>query len=504
MPTASSEERRKLPERPPVIAVMGHIDHGKSKLLDYIRESNVVAGESGGITQHISAYEVEHTTKEHGTKKITFLDTPGHEAFRAVRARGAQVADIAILVVAADEGVKQQTLEALETIKNASIPYIVAINKIDKPEANLDRAKLSLSEHGIYIEEYGGQIPAVPISAVTGQGVNDLLDMILLVAELEEFTGDRRAEASGVVIEANIDNRKGVSATLIIKDGVLPLGKFVVAGGAYSPVRIMEDFMGERLDSATFSMPIRIVGFNKLPSIGAIFEVVSNKKEAEALARQNESALTKVDAVVSSTEKEVAFPIILRADVSGSLEAIKYEIGKIESELVDIKIVDADVGSISESDIKLIAGKEYSTILGFNTILDTGVAELAERMNVEVHTFDIIYRLTEWLEEKVKNITPLQEVEEIQGQAKILKAFSRTKNKQVIGGKVTQGVLSKGSTVKILRNKDEVGTGVIEELQSQKVKTETIYEDTEFGTMIESETDIQPGDIIQAYRVVKK
>lgn len=483
---------------------MGHIDHGKSKLLDHIRKSNVVAGESGGITQHISAYEVEHDSKEHGLKKITFLDTPGHEAFRAVRARGAQVADIAILVVAADEGVKQQTLEALETIKGANIPYIVAINKIDKPEANLDRAKLSLSEHGIYIEEYGGQIPAVPISAITGQGVSDLLDMILLVAELEEFTGDRRIDASGVVIEANIDNRKGVSATLVIKNGVLQLGKFVVAGGAYSPVRIMEDFTGKKLETATFSMPVKIVGFNKLPSIGAIFEVVSNKKEAESLARQNESELAKIEEAVSATEKEVAFPIILRADVSGSLEAIKYEIGKIKSDLVDIKIVDADVGSISESDVKLIAGKEFSTILGFNTILDAGVAELAERMGVETQTFDIIYRLTEWIEEKIKLITPLQEVEEILGQAKILKTFSRTKNKQVIGGKVTQGILSKGSTVKILRQDQEIGVGKIEELQSQKVKAETIYEDTEFGTMVESVEEILPGDIIQAFKVVKK
>lgn len=483
---------------------MGHIDHGKSKLLDHIRKTNVVAGESGGITQHISAYEVEHDSKEHGVKKITFLDTPGHEAFRAVRARGAQVADIAILVVAADEGVKKQTLEALETIQTAKIPYIVAINKIDKPEANLERAKLSLSENGIYIEEYGGQIPAVALSAVTGQGVNELLDMILLVAELEEFKGDRRTEASGVVIEANVDNRKGVSATLIIKDGVLQLGKFVVAGGAYSPVRIMEDFTGKKLETATFSMPVRIVGFNKLPPIGEIFEVVSNKKEAENLAKQNEADLAKIDEAVSSTEKEVVFPIILRADVSGSLEAIKYEIGKIKSDLVDIKIIDADVGSISESDIKLLAGKEYSTILGFNTILDAGVAELAERMNVVVETFDIIYRLTEWLEERVKSITPLQEVEEVQGQAKILKTFSRTKNNQVVGGKVTQGILTKNGTIKILRRDEEVGRGVIKELQSQKVKTETIYEDSEFGTMIEAEEDIQPGDVIQVFKVVKK
>lgn len=502
--TKSKTSKKESIERPPVIAVMGHIDHGKSTLLDYIRESNVTEGESGGITQHISAYEVEHESPEQGVKKITFLDTPGHEAFRAVRARGAQVADIAILVTAADEGVKQQTLEALETIKKANLPYIVAINKIDKPEANVERAKLSLSEHGIYIEEYGGQIPAVPISAITGEGIDELLDMILLVAELEELKGDTDSKPSGVIIEANVDSRKGISATLVIKEGSLELGKFVVAGNAFAPIRIMENFMNESLQEATLSMPVRIVGFNRLPSIGSIFEVVSNKKEAENLARQNEANMAKVEAAVSSTDKEIVFPIILRADVSGSLEAIKHEMAKIESELVDIKIIDGGVGSINESDIKLVAGKEHSTVLGFNVPIDSGVSELAERMNVEVQTFDIIYRLTEWLEEKVKNITPLQDVEEEQGRAKILKTFSRTKDKQVVGGKVTQGILSKNAQVKIMRREEEMGRGVILELQSQKVKTEAIYEDSEFGTMIESDAEIREGDMIIAFKVVKK
>lgn len=483
---------------------MGHVDHGKSKLLDYIRKTNVVEGEAGGITQHISAYEVEHTSSEHGVKKITFLDTPGHEAFRSVRTHGATVADIAILVVAADEGVKTQTIEALETIKGAKLPFIVALNKIDKPGSDIDRIKMSLSEHGIFAEDYGGDVPVVPISAITGQGINDLLDMILLVAEIEELKSDPEAKASGVVIEANVDRRKGVSATLVIKAGAIAQGQFIVAGGAYAPIRIMEDFTGKKISEAVPSMPISIVGFNKLPEVGEVFEVVTTKKDAELLAAENESLREKVEEAISTSQKEVVFPLVIRADVSGSLEAIKHEFKKIESEYVDIKIVDSGVGNISEADIKLIAGKKHSTVLGFNTKTEAGVTDLAERMGVDIQTFNIIYKMTEWVEEQVNSITPARDVEEIRGEAKILKRFSRTKNKQVLGGKVTSGVLTKNSQVRVLRRGEEIVRGKILELQSQKTKTDRVNEDNEFGSMIEAKEDILEGDVVVAFDIVRK
>lgn len=501
---SDTDDRGRLPDRPPVIAIMGHVDHGKSKLLDYIRKTNVVEGEAGGITQHISAYEVEHHSKERGVKKITFLDTPGHEAFRSVRTHGAQVADIAILVVAADEGVKTQTLEALETIQSAKLPYIVALSKIDKGGADVERTKMALSEHGIYAEGYGGDIPVVPISSITGEGIEDLFEMILLVAEIEELKGDRRNDASGVIIEANVDRRKGILATLIVKEGVIKQGEFIVAGNAFAPVRIMEDFTGKKITEATFSMPINIVGFNRLPEVGGLFEVVSSKKEAENLIKINESLKERADEIVSASDKEIVFPVILRADVSGSLEAIKHEFKKIQSDFVDIKIVDSGVGNISETDIKMISGKEHSTVIGFNTQAEGGVRDLAERMNVDIQTFDIIYKLSEWVEEKVKSITPIQNIDESRGEARVLKCFSRAKNKQVIGGKVLTGTLSKNASVKIMRKDEEICRGKILELQSQKTKTNSVYEDNEFGSMIEAGEEIQGGDVLVAFETVEK
>ena len=262
----TKEKIDKKIQRPPVIVVMGHIDHGKSALLDYIRKTNVVESESGGITQHISAYELTHNNR-----KITFLDTPGHEAFKKMRSRGTEVADIAILVVSAEEGVKAQTLEALECIKESTIPFIVAINKIDKPQANVEKIKQNLIENEIYLEGLGGEIPFVPVSAKTGVGIPELLDMMLLVADLEELSGDKGKSADGIVIESNLDQKKGISASLVIKDGTLKSGMFVVAGDSFSPVRIMEDFKGLPIKEASFSSPIKIVGFNKVPQVGAKF-----------------------------------------------------------------------------------------------------------------------------------------------------------------------------------------------------------------------------------------
>jgi translation initiation factor IF-2 len=282
MPQTKKEQKEATAVRPPVIVIMGHIDHGKSSLLDYIRKSNVVAGEAGSITQHTSAYEVEHQTHDGKSMRITFLDTPGHEAFASMRTRGARVADIAVLVVSAEEGVKTQTLEALSAIKESGIPFIVAANKIDRPNANPEIVKQELSEHGVFVEGYGGTVSFVPISAKTGEGIPDLLDLMLLTAEMEELSGDPSKDAEGVVVESHRDPKKGVSATLIITDGTLKKGMYVAAEESLSPVRRIESHVGHALDEATFSSPVRIMGFDSIPPAGAIFRAFKNKKAAEA------------------------------------------------------------------------------------------------------------------------------------------------------------------------------------------------------------------------------
>ena len=340
-----------LVRRSPVIVVMGHIDHGKSSLLDYIRKTEVVAGEAGGITQHVGAYEVEHTATDGTKHTLTFLDTPGHEAFCSIRERGALAADIAILVVSGEDGVKPQTLEAMREIKAAKIPFIVAINKIDKPNADVDRTKTSLSENEIYVEGWGGDIPCVAISALKGTGVNELLDLVILSAELADLKTDPTAPAEGLVIESELDTRKGISATLLIKNGTLKPGTFVVAGSAYAPVRFIENFKGEKIDSAMASMPIIIVGWSEMPACGAPFTTVGGKRGAEKLSSENrvkEQALKSAPAIsVHKKEKgELAadqfgykheetgvatLPLIVKADVIGSLEGVKFELNKIAS-----------------------------------------------------------------------------------------------------------------------------------------------------------------------------
>src|SRR3989344_6859865 len=325
--------------RPPIVVIMGHIDHGKSSLLDYIRKSNVVAGEAGGITQHLSAYEVNHPVKEGVANRITFLDTPGHQAFSKMRSRGAGVADIAILVVSAEDGVKEQTKEALKAIKEAGIPYIVAINKIDKPNANIERTKQNLAENEIYLEGFGGDVPFVPISAKLGTGVSDLLDMMLLVAEMENLTGDSTLHAEGVVVESHIDTKRGTSATLIITNGTLKKGSFILAEESMAPVRAIENFLGKQVPEATFSSPVQITGFDSLPAVGATFRAYSNKKDAEKAQDALREARAKVKPVaiirtIPLAENALVVPIVLKSDVAGTLEALEKEISKIERERI--------------------------------------------------------------------------------------------------------------------------------------------------------------------------
>lgn len=485
--------------RSPIVAVLGHIDHGKSTLLDYIRKSNVVDKEVGGITQNMSAYEVVQ-----GGKTLTFLDTPGHEAFKALRGRGAQVADIGILVVSAEDGVKPQTVEALKSILEAKIPYIVAMNKIDKEGANVERTKQSLLENEIYVEGYGGSIPCVPISAKTGQGVPELLDMISLIAEMEELSADTSLNASGIVIETNRDKNKGISATLIIKDGSMKTGMFVVTGTSLAPVRIFEDCQGKAIKEASFSSPVKVIGFDSLPNVGDSFMTFENKKDAEEQILKNK-AVEKTAVKSNKLDTQTFFvPVIIKATSSGVIEAIEHELRKTETETVGINVIATGVGDISENDIKLASGNPQTLVVGFNTKIDGSARDHAEKMGIEVQVFDIIYKLGEWVGDIVKTRTPKVEVEEERGRVKVLKIFSKTKDKQILGGRVEEGAIALNDEVKIFRREAEIGTGRVRELQQAKVKTSEVEAGNEFGSMIESKIEIVPGDYLKAIVVVTK
>jgi translation initiation factor IF-2 len=495
-------------KRSPIVAVMGHIDHGKSTLLSYIRKSKMKE-EAGGITQHVSAYEVIHNGS-----KITFLDTPGHEAFSGIRSRGANVADIAILVVSAEDGVKPQTIEAYKQIKESETPFIVAINKIDKPGADLDKTKMSLAENEIYIEGFGGDVPFVPVSAKTGEGVSELLDMILLVADLTELTGNPESMGTGVVIESNRDVKKGVSATCIVTDGTIKKGMFIVCGSATAPVRIIENSLGKQVDSATLSDAVNIVGWDSLPEVGAPFTTFltrdAAKEEAETFATLKEEEKknkTNFDQnTKSSDENTVTIDVIVKADAGGSLEAVIKEIQKIDKEnaKVKVQIILSGIGKISENDVRNIAGKNKSIIIGFNVEPDAPAKSLADRNGVEIKTFNIIYKLSEWLADVVAQSTPKTKVTESLGLAKILKVFSKVKDKQIMGGKVERGSITLGSTVKIIRRDAEIGEGKVKELQDQKKRTDEVTEGKEFGMLVEAKVEIAPGDRIESFIIVEK
>lgn len=499
----SSAQKNSLVTRPPVVAVLGHIDHGKSTLLDYIRNTQTTEKETGGITQNMSAYEAVENGKEN-KQRVTFLDTPGHEAFQELRSRGAKVADIGILVVSAEDGVKTQTLEALKVITDAKLPYIVAINKIDKEGANVDRTKQNLLENGIYIEGYGGNVPAIPLSAKTGAGVPELLDMIQLVAEVEDFKADPTAMGEGIILETNHDKQKGVSATLIIKDGTMKAGMFVVAGEAFAPVRIFQDFMGRTIEEASFSMPVKVIGWSEVPNVGDIFTSYATKKEAEEAVRINHEANVTQSAPRRVHAQEFIIPALIKANTSGVLEAIEHEIRKCETEKTGVHIILKGVGDISESDIKLAAANLQTLIVGFDTKIDNSAKMLAEKLGMEIKTFNIIYKLSEWLAEVIKERTPKVEVEEERGRVKVLKIFSKAKDKQVLGGRVEQGAIMTNDEVVIFRREAEIGRGRVRELQQAKTKTGEVNEGSEFGAMIESKMEIAPGDYIKPIMKVVK
>jgi translation initiation factor IF-2 len=494
-------------ERPPVVTVMGHIDHGKSTLLDYIRKSKVAEGEAGGITQHLSAYEVEHTTPTNQKRLITFLDTPGHEAFQHLRSRGSSVADLAILVVAADDGVKPQTLEALKAIQEAHIPYLVAISKIDKSNADINKTKSSLVEHGIYLEGMGGDIPFVPIDSKTGKGIPELLDLLLLAADMEELEGDPSIPATGLVIESHCDPKRGISATLIIKDGSLKKGQYVVAGSTYAPLRIVENFLGKSISSAQFSTPIAVTGFSHTPPVGSTFSVVPDKKTAIEITKEFNTAKPTTQSMQNNEDPSCfCLPVIVKSDVVGSIDAIKHELRKFENERTYINIIHEGVGSVSESDIKHASGDKSTIVIGFNVSADSAALELAERMGIEISTFTIIYNLADWIKGAIELRRPKIRGEKILGKAKVLKSFSFTKKAQTIGCRVESGELSVNDRIIVKKGEVELGRGRIVSIKSGKADASRITEHNDCGLQMEVSLEKEPtfNDDIIAFIVTEE
>lgn len=490
--------------RQPVIAVLGHVDHGKSSLLDYIRKSNIVDGEAGGITQHISAYEVQQKLPDGKVKSITFLDTPGHAAFQSMRERGVEIADIAILIVSAEDGVKAQTIEAWKTIDSHKLPYVVAINKIDKPGADVQKTKNSLVENSIYIEGYGGDVPCVEISAKKGTGIDSLLETLLLLVDMHELKADLATDATGYVLESFVDPKRGISATLVLKDGTLSTSGSIVAGTALSPIRIIEDFAGRSIKNPRAGQPIKVTGFDEIPASGAIFVSSDDKKSMEKLQEETRQSTKKavMDPRIYRNAK-VVIPVVIKADSLGTLDAVKSELKKRETTDIKIKIIAEGVGNISEGDIMLASSDEKTIILGFTVKMEAKARDQADRFKITPQIFDIIYKLSEWFDTLVEERLPFEEKETILGTLKILRTFSSQKEKHVIGGRVETGRIENGVLVRIVRRGVELGKGRIVELQSQKIKTSSVLEGNECGLMIESKVEMIPSDLVEAITVEK-
>lgn len=468
---------------------MGHIDHGKTTLLDAIRKTAVAAGEAGGITQSIGAYQVEH----HG-KRITFIDTPGHVAFSAMRSRGTRVADIAVLVVAADEGVKPQTEEALGIIRDAELPFVVAVNKIDKPDADPRRVKVELAERGVAVEGFGGTVPVAELSAKTGEGIEGLLETVLLLAELEELESDPSQSGTGIVIESHLDPKRGASATLLLEDGSIARGEFVVVGDQAAPVRIFENFRGETIERAGPSDPVRVVGFASVVPLGEQFTVARTRVDAEVLRAGAAPRSHETPAAKGSREGAHVVTIVLKADVLGSREALETALGDIGSDRLLNRIIKSEVGDISESDVKLASASASTFIVGFRVKIPPTIKDLADRNGVVIVTSDVIYELLDAVKATMVALAP-REVRRVErGKAKILALFRGERGKQIVGGRVEEGTIRKGWRFDIIRNNARIGSGAVLELQSQRRTVEEAASGQEFGILADADLTIAAGD----------
>lgn len=499
------EDESKLVSRPPVVTIMGHVDHGKTTLLDTIRNTNVTGDEFGGITQHIGAYQVNV-----GDRKVTFLDTPGHEAFTAMRARGAQVTDVVIIVVAADDGVMPQTKEAVDHAKAAGVPIIVAVNKIDKPGANPDRVMSEMSELGVMPEEWGGDTIFQPVSAKTGEGVQDLLETILLVSDMQELKANPDAMASGTVIEAKLDKGRGPVATLLVQRGSLHSGDSVVVGTSYGRVRRMTNDKGKEIKCATPSMPVEIIGLNEVPRASDVFMTYSTYKQAQSIAQSREekqiekernstSAMSLEDLARKINEEDMKeINVIIKADVQGSAEALKASMEKLDVDTVRINVIRSTVGTISESDI-LLASASNAIIYGFNIRPTAAVRKKAEEENVEIRLHNIIYKALEELEAAMKGLLAPVYQEVVIGQAEVRETYKASKVGTIAGCMVTDGVAKRDAKVRVIRDGIVIYEGVLGSLQRFKDSVKEVQSGYECGLTVENYNDIKVGDLIELY-----
>ena len=488
------EKDSNLKARPPVVCVLGHVDHGKTTLLDAMRETNVVEGESGGITQHIGAYQAKIKGKN-----ITFLDTPGHEAFRAMRERGAKVTDIAILVVAADDSVQPQTKEAIDHIKKAKVPMIVAINKIDKPDADVEKSKKQLADHEVLTEEWGGDTVCVEISAKQKLNLDKLLESILLVSEMEELKASPDTKAVGTIIESNMDAKQGPIATVLVQNGILKLNDPVTVFGILGTIKSMENFQGKKIDHAKPSTPVRILGLEKVPEVGDILQVEISREEAKKKVGQYKkisNISSKFKKNINSKEKTLN--IILATDVQGSLEAITSELNKIETEDVNLQIINFKVGKISESDV-MMASSSNALILGFNTDISSVAKRMAEDRKVEYKTYKVIYEMLDEVKEKLDSMVEIEKELAKIGKLEILAVFRTEKDKKIVGGKVISGKMKKGVVIKVIRDKEVIGEGKLSNLQSGKKDVAEVGSGSECGITFTGHTKIREGDVLEAY-----
>jgi len=494
------EELGGLQLRPAVVTIMGHVNHGKTRLLDAVRETNVMATEAGGITQHIGAYQVEVNGQ-----KITFLDTPGHEAFTAMRARGAQVTDITILVVAADDGVMPQTLEAIDHARAAGVPIVVAINKIDKPEANPEQVKQQLSDAGLVIEEWGGDVVCVPISAKEKTGISELLENLLVVAEMEELKADPSRSAVGVVIEAELDKSKGPLATVLIQTGTLKVGDTVVVGSTWGRIRAMFNDMGKRVRKAEPSMPVELLGLDGVPQVGDILTAVAGEHQARALIQKHQQEMPPkavrldnlFDQISAGQVKEL--DVVLKADVQGSIEPIRSSLEQLATEQVQVRIIHSGSGNITESDVMLaIASK--GLIIGFGTSVEAGARRLAEVEGVDIRLYDVIYNLVDDVGKALKGMLEPTYVEVIEGRAEVKAVFPSVKKSKVAGVYVTEGKVSRSASVRVRRGEEIVGESVVSSLRRFKDDVKEVTSGYECGVGVKDFNDFEVGDILELVR----
>lgn len=496
--------------RPPVIAVMGHVDHGKTSLLDAIRSAEVAAGEAGGITQHIGAYQV---TKN--KRVITFLDTPGHEAFSALREHGAKIADIAIIVVAADDGVKPQTREAIDHAKQAGVSLVIAINKIDKEGADTNRVKQELSEIEVIPDDWGGDIPCVEVSAKNGQGIDKLLEVVLLVADIVETQARAEGPGRGVVIESHLDTGKGPIVTLLIQEGTIESGDWIIAGASYGKIRTMEDFRGNKIKQAGPSMPAVVSGLKSLPEFGNWFEQVKSEKEAKDwVARQDrKKSIKSVTSLKSVTAEDIAnavtegeikeLPVVVKADVKGSLESLVTALEQTGNDEVRVKIVSSGIGDIAEGDVQA-ATAAGALILGFNVSISGQVNQVAKRLGVDFKLYRVIYELLDDVREWLSSMLEPEVIETEQARLKILGVFKVTKAKVICGGEVLSGKITPDLDLKVIRNKKEVATGKLASLQKDKQAAKEVIEGEQCGMEVEIHKPIEVGDELSFFTIIKK